>query len=323
MIDKSKCCWRWHRQKRVPITCFALLIVLLTWSGAVYAQQRGDQRQTAYLKYDNEAGQQKNGTGVDRSKKPHAEQTTKLQKQANDLRNLFHQEVTRWGNAHQYHNRYNGISYPLDYEYNQAQGFGADVDRAVDSAHNVGDYQSAIRLITADLTHLQAMEADAADKTLWFHAHASDIRLIRYYHLTGTVVVVSFIKQTCRIYQDGKLVKAFQVTTGNFDSPSPVGLWHIFLRQSPTVFRSSAPFGSHFWYPATPINFAMEYHVGGYYLHDSWWRTDYGPGTNFPHYDPNGNRYAAEGSHGCINMPYADAAWMYANTHYGTAVITY
>ncbi|MDQ2906438.1 MAG: L,D-transpeptidase [Chloroflexota bacterium] len=246
-----------------------------------------------------------------------------LHKQANDLRNRFHQEVTRWGNAHQYHNRYNGVSYPLDYEYNQVQGFGADVDRAVDNAHSVSDYQAAIKLLTDNLTHLHAMAADDADKTLWFHAHASDVRLIRYYHLSGTVVVVSFIEQACRIYQDGKLIKAFQVTTGNFDSPSPVGLWHIFLRQSPTVFRSSAPFGSHFWYPDTPINFAMEYHEGGYYLHDSWWRTDYGPGTNFPHYDPNGNRYAAEGSHGCINMPYADAAWMYANTDNGTAVITY
>jgi L,D-transpeptidase catalytic domain len=136
----------------------------------------------------------------------------------------------------------------------------------------------------------------------------SDVGLMRYYHLSGTVVVVSFIEQICRIYQNGKLIKAFQVTTGNFDSPSPAGLWHIFLRQSPTVFRSSAPFGSHFCYPDTPITYAMEYHVGGYYLHDSWWRTDYGPRTNFPHYDPNGNRYAAEGSHGCINMPYADAA---------------
>ena len=323
MIDKSKCSYKWHTQKRVFILCFVFLIVLITWSGVAYAQQRVDQRQADYLKYDKEPGRQKTGDSANKPPKPGAEQMDHLHKQANDLRNRFHQEVTHWGNAHQYHNRYNGVSYPLDYEYNQAQGFGADVDRAVDNAHSVSDYQAAIKLLTDNLTHLHAMEADAADKTSWFHAHASDIRLIRYYHLAGTVVVVSFIEQVCRIYQDGKLIKAFQVTTGNFDSPSPVGLWHIFLRQSPTVFRSSAPFGSHFWYPDTPINFAMEYHAGGYYLHDSWWRTDYGPGTNFPHYDPNGNRYAAEGSHGCINMPYVDAAWMYANTRNGTVVITY
>ena len=296
---------------------------MLTWSSVVYARQGGDHHQKGYLQYDHAAGRQKIRASVDQPHKQPRAQTVQLHKQANDLRNRFQQEVTRWGDAHLYHNLYNGVSYPLDYEYNQAQGFGADVDQAVNKAHSVSDYQAAIRLITSNLTHLYAMEADANDHTLWFHAHASDVRLIRYYHLSGIVVVVSFIEQTCRIYQDGKLIKAFQVTTGNFDSPSPPGLWHIFLRQSPTVFRSSAPIGSHFWYPDTPINYAMEYHVGGYYLHDSWWRTHYGPGTNFPHYDPNGNRYAAEGSHGCINMPYVDAAWMYANTRDGTAVITY
>jgi L,D-transpeptidase catalytic domain len=323
VTDKNKYCGKRHMRKRVTIPYLVFLIVILMWSGTVYAQQRGDYSQASYLKFYNEAGQQTSEVSVGKPQKPHSKQTAKLQKQANDLRNRFHQEVTRWGNAYQYHNLYNGVSYPLDYEYNQVQGFGADVDRAVEHAHKVSDYQAAIKLITSNLTHLHAMEADAADKTLWFHAHASDVGLIRYYHLAGIIVVVSFIEQACRIYQNGKLIKAFRVTTGNFDSPSPVGLWHIFLRQSPTVFRSSAPVGSHFWYPDTPINFAMEYHIGGYYLHDSWWRTSYGPGTNFPHYDPNGNRYAAEGSHGCINMPYADAAWMYANTRYGTAVITY
>jgi hypothetical protein len=309
-----------YGQIRLYLLCIIFLIAILIGGGSIYARQLGNHQRVAYLNYGNEVGAAKTS---DRKPQPRNEQTAKLQKQANDLRNSFHQEVTRWGNAHLYHNAYNGLSYPLDYEYNQVQGFGAEVDRAVDGAHSISDYQAAIKLINTYLLHLRAMEADAADHTLWFHPHASDVGLIRAYHLNGTVVVVSFIEQTCRIYQNGKLIKAFQVTTGNFDSPSPPGLWHIFERLSPTIFRSSAPIGSYFWYPPTPINFAMEYHIGGYYLHDSWWRTSYGPGTNFPHYDPNGNRYAAEGSHGCINMPYVDAAWMYANTGSGAAVITY
>jgi len=298
-------------------------IALVACSGVAHAQRQVYSHQATYLKHNSRIGIQKARRASVRPQKEQPAATDKIYRQASDLRNRFHQEVTRWGNAHLYHDPYNKVSYPLDYEYNQVQGFGADVDSAIDKAHSVSDYQTAIKQITTNLTHLQAMEAEAADKTSWSLAHASDLKLIHYYHLTGKVVVVSFIDQACRVYQDGKLIKAFHVTTGNYDSPSPVGLWHIFQRQSPTIFRSSAPVGSRFWYPDTPIRYAMEYHGGGYYLHDSWWRTTYGPGTNFPHYDPNGDKYAAEGSHGCINMPFVDAAWMYANTHYGTAVITY
>ncbi len=321
MTDKNKYFCRWHDRKSVYAIFIVFFIALLAWSGSAHAQ--ANHPRASYLKGDNTPDIQKNKSTIIQPHKENQALTAKLHKQVDDLRNSLHLEVTRWGNAHKYHNTYNKISYPLDYEYNQVQGFGTDVDKAVKDAHSMSDNQASLKLITDNLAHLHAMESDAVDKTPWSQAHASDLTLIHYYHLSGKVVIISFIEQTCRVYQDGKLIKAFQVTTGNFDSPSPAGLWHIFLRQSPTIFRSPAPYGSPFWYPNTPINYAMEYHAGGYYLHDSWWRTTYGPGTNFPHYDPNGNRYAAEGSHGCINMLYVNAAWMYANTGYGTAVITY
>src|SRR6266571_5359516 len=47
------------------------------------------------------------------------------QGQANYLLKQFHQEVTNWGNAHQYQDRYDGGSYNLDYEYD-LQGIGTD-----------------------------------------------------------------------------------------------------------------------------------------------------------------------------------------------------
>jgi L,D-transpeptidase catalytic domain len=243
----------------------------------------------------------------------------RIKSQANILLNQFHQEVNDWGKKHQYHDPYNGVAYQLDYEYNQDEGF----DQAVSDAHTMNEYEAAIKLVKANLTHLQAMASDYADKTSWDHPHASDLRLLRYYHLSGQVVVVSFIEQACRVYQNGKLVKAFLVTSGRFSDPSPVGLWHILWRRWHTVFKSRVPVGSPNWYPDTPINYAMEYHVGGYYLHDSWWRAYYGPGTNFPHYDPDGEEFAGSGSHGCINLSEGAAAWMYENTGYGTTVVTY
>jgi len=53
-------------------------------------------------------------------------------------------------------------------------------------------------------------------------------------------------------------------------------------------------------------------------LHDSWWRTVYGPGTNVWHVDPAyGNQ---TGTHGCVTMPLHAAAWLYNWTPIGTMV---
>jgi hypothetical protein len=248
-----------------------------------------------------------------------------LQGEANYLLKQFHQEVTEWGNTHQYHDSYNGMSYPLDYEYNVDQGFGSDLDTAVQTAQSVDDFNAAIDAINTDTLLLKAMEADDTDKTPWDQQHATDLQLMQHFNMmSGQVIVVSLVEQTLRLYQDGKLVKAFQITSGQFERPSPPGIWHIFLRQSPTVFKSSEPKGSAFWYPDTKINYAMEYHDDGYFLHDSWWRVNYGVGTNFPHYDVGGDEtFAGNGSHGCINMQEDQAAWLYNNTGYGTPVIIY
>ncbi len=247
----------------------------------------------------------------------------KVQNQASALLDWYHQEITGWGKAHGYHDPYNKQIYMPNYEYSQAEASPLDGSNAVKEAHTINDYQAAIKLITTNFTHLQAMEADYSDKTSWDHPHATDLQLIHYHHLSGQVIVISFIEQTCRVYQNGKLVKAFLITSGRFNDPSPVGLWHISRRRWHTIFKSRVPVGSPNWYPDTPINYAMEYRTGGYYLHDSWWRAYYGPGTEFPHYDPYGEEFAGSGSHGCINLSSGDAAWLYMNTGYGTAVLTY
>jgi hypothetical protein len=247
----------------------------------------------------------------------------RVQKQANGLLDWYHQEIADWGKAHQYHDAYNKQTYMPNYEYYQSKVSDLDGNDAMKSAHTINDYQAVIKLVTANLTHLRAMEADYTDKTSWDHPHATDLQLIHYHHLSGQVIVVSFVEQAARVYRDGKLVKAFLITSGRVDDPSPVGVWHISRRRWHTIFKSRVPVGSPNWYPDTPINYAMEYRTGGYYLHDSWWRAYYGLGTNFPHYDPEGQEFAGSGSHGCINLSLKAAAWMYMNTDYGTTVLTY
>ena len=247
------------------------------------------------------------------------------QAQANYLLQKFHQEVRSWGNSHQYHDKYNGQSYPLDYEYDE-QGIGADADYAVQSAQTLDDYQSAIDLINNDMLHLKMMEQDYSDTTPHNQTHQEDLTLMSHYGITNAseVLVVSLVEQTLRYYENGKLVRTFFITSGQYDKPSPPGYWQIFLRQSPTVFKSSEPKGSAFWYPDTKINYAMEYHADGFFFHDSWWRANYGVGTNFPHYDTGGDEsFAGNGSHGCINMAESDIAWLYPNSTYNAKVILY
>jgi lipoprotein-anchoring transpeptidase ErfK/SrfK len=250
--------------------------------------------------------------------------------QANYLLKQFHSAVTAWGNTHQYHDSYDGNTYNLDYEYDE-QGIGLDADSAVQYAQSTGavsDYQAAIDLIQNDMVNLQAMEADYSDKTSWNQPHNTDIQLMKHYGVygpnSGQVLVVSLVEQVLRYYNNGKLVRSFHIVSGQYEKPSPPGFWSIFLKQSPTIFKSSEPKGSAFWYPDTNIKYAMEYHDGGYFFHDAWWRCTFGSGTNFPHADACGTTdFNGNGSHGCINMASDDIAWLYPQISWGASVILY
>src|SRR6266699_3011866 len=102
------------------------------------------------------------------------------------------------------------------------------------------------------------------------------------------------------------------------------GIWTVQNRQSPTEFKSTDPPGSPFWYPPTHINYAILYHWGGFFVHDAWWRVNYGPGTQFPHYDTGGDEtFSGNGSHGCINMQEDQAAWVYNHTNWNTIIAVY
>jgi hypothetical protein len=243
----------------------------------------------------------------------------------------YENEVNNWGNSHQYHDPVDGNNYPLDYEYSEAYGVGLDGGAALQYAESTGqlsDYQAALTIIQNNYLELKAMEADYADKTPYNQPHATDIELMKHYGVygpnSGAVLVVSFVEQSLRYYLNGKLVRAFWIVSGQYEKPSPPGFWSIILKQSPTVFKSSEPKGSAFWYPDTKIQYAMEYHSDGYFFHDAWWRATFGTNDEFPHNDASGDTpYNDTGSHGCINMVPSDVAWLYPQIPWGAAVILY
>lgn len=134
----------------------------------------------------------------------------------------------------------------------------------------------------------------------------------------GKVIVVSLSHQWLYAYQNGKEVFNSAVMTGRPALPTPQGTYHVFSKLHPTTFYSPWPQGSPYWYPPTYINYALEFRAGGFFLHDSWWHSVYGPGTNGWHYDP---VYGWQwGTHGCVAMPLNSAEWLYNWAPIGTTV---
>ncbi len=247
-----------------------------------------------------------------------------VRNEASYLVKQFHQEVDAWGNAHLYHDTFNGQNYPLNAGY-MAAGIGSDLDRDLSWSYTPDDFQAMVAEANNALFNLHLLEADYNDKTPFNQVHATDMQMIEHYKLQkGQLLVVSLVQQAMRVYQDGKLVNSFLVTTGRNELPSVPGVWPVLDRKSPTTFKSVEPKGSPYWYPDTPIHYAILYHWGGYFVHDAWWRVDYGPGTQFPHVDSGGDQsFAGSGSHGCVNMQEEQAAWVYSHTDWNTTIVIY
>jgi len=246
-----------------------------------------------------------------------------VQGEASSLIEGLNTAALAWGNAHLYHDTFDGQNYILDSGYTM-NGIGYWLQVELSWAYTPSDFQAVVNVEKDELFSLQMLEQDYADKTPYNQPHKTDLELIQQYHLSGQIIVVSMLEQAMRVYENGKLVRSFFVTTGRVELPSLPGHWTVLARQSPTEFTSSDPPGSLYWYPPTPINYAINYHSDGYFIHDAWWRVNFGPGTQFPHYDVGGDEaFAGNGSHGCINMQENDAAWLYANTNYTTQIIVY
>ena len=166
-------------------------------------------------------------------------------------------------------------------------------------------------------------------QTPYNQMHTTDTQMLSHYNLTKKqVLVVSLAEQAMRVYQNGKLVNSYHVTTGRQELPSLPGVWSVLDRRSPVIFSAAEPKGSPFWFPDTPISYAILYHFGGYFVHDAPWRANFGPGTQFPHQDASGttaynfaDKHTGWDSHGCINENCKKASlagwWVYNHDRAG------
>jgi lipoprotein-anchoring transpeptidase ErfK/SrfK len=137
----------------------------------------------------------------------------------------------------------------------------------------------------------------------------------------GQLILVSLSQQWLWAYQDHRMVFRSAVTTGMPQLPTPAGTFHVRWHIQNTTFYSPWPVGSPYYYSPEHINYAMYYADFGYYIHDAPWRETFGPGTNYPHTEPDGS--TATGSHGCVNMPTGAMSWLYRWARDGATIVIY
>ncbi len=234
-------------------------------------------------------------------------------------------EANAWGNAHAYHDKFDGKNYMYTAGYT-LPGIGFWFNRELGWTYLPSDYQAVVDEENNEFFNLHMLEQDYSDSTPYNQVHATDKLMMQHYPSLqhGTVLMVSQVEQALRFYKDGKLIRSFHVTTGRVERPALPGVWTVQDRKSPDEFKSTDPPGSPYWYPPTPIQYAILYHWGGFFVHDAWWRVNFGPGTQFPHYDVGGDEsFAGNGSHGCVNLQSNEAAWVYANTDWNTQIAMY
>lgn len=179
-------------------------------------------------------------------------------------------------------------------------------------------YQSQIARLAA-LVHGQTTLVTAAVKDLALQTAVSSAEAYTARTLPGKMIVVSTEGEWAHLYQGTELILDTPVTTGGPELPTDHGVFHIYFKASPFVFHSPWPPDSPFYYFPTPIQFWMPFD-GGEGLHDASWRSDFGPGSNLAPTDLGTGR-TIQGTHGCVNLPFDAAQFIWDWAPVGTTVV--
>ncbi len=235
----------------------------------------------------------------------------------------FHDQVDGWAKAHLYQDDYDGKSYALNDGYGK-NALGGLLDQHLKQASSGAEYQQVLDQAQRGLFLEKMQEADSEDQTPFDQSHKTDLQILKHEDLiTGSVIVITLDEQALRMYNHGKLQKSFRITSGRPELPSLPGIWRVLRRRSPMTFKSPDKPDSPLWFPDSPVQYALLYHEGGYYVHDANWRQQFGPGTQFPHDDQSNGSYSETGSHGCVNLTPDDAKWVYQHTNLITTIVIY
>lgn len=124
----------------------------------------------------------------------------------------------------------------------------------------------------------------------------------------GDHVEVSISNQTLYLVQNNEVTYKSPVVTGNYGHDTPKGVYKVAWKASPATLSGKNDDGSEY---NNPVSFWMPFN-GGIGLHDAPWRGVFG-----------GRIYRGNGSHGCVNLPYATAKKVYSVVSSGYVVVVY
>jgi LysM repeat protein len=113
----------------------------------------------------------------------------------------------------------------------------------------------------------------------------------------GKRFVIDLSEQRLYAYEGDTMVRTTLVSTGLPGTPTVTGTYYIYLRYPSQHMR-----GPGYDLPGVPY---VQYFYKGYGLHGTYWHNNFGQPM----------------SHGCVNMPTAEAEWAYNWASIGTPVI--
>ncbi|HKV01497.1 MAG TPA: hypothetical protein VJQ26_05195, partial [Ktedonobacteraceae bacterium] len=122
-------------------------------------------------------------------------------------------EANAWGNAHLFHDTYDGNNYSYTAGY-LSQGIGYWINRELGWTYLPSDFQAVVDEENNEFFNLHLLEQDFSDHTPYNQVHATDREMMQHYPSLqhGTVLMVSQVEQVLRFYNNGKLIRAFYVT---------------------------------------------------------------------------------------------------------------
>jgi lipoprotein-anchoring transpeptidase ErfK/SrfK len=112
----------------------------------------------------------------------------------------------------------------------------------------------------------------------------------------GREVVVILSTQMTYAYEDGVLVRSVLTSTGLPATPTVQGDYKIYR-----MYDAQLMSGPGYYLPGVPW---VMYFYQGYAFHGAYWHSNWGNPM----------------SHGCVNMPIEEAAWLYSFVSIGTPV---
>jgi len=120
------------------------------------------------------------------------------------------------------------------------------------------------------------------------------------------LVYINLEKQQFTALEDGQVVRqSSNVTTGKNNFETIQGEFQIWNKDYKKILRSPSPrYGNY----ALAVDYWMPFHKG-FGLHDAPWRSVFG-----------NQNYKFSGSHGCVNMQYPDAEWLFQWSNIGTTI---